>query len=531
MHRTTPDTTGRLRDVSLSKFDALGAAFCRVLERNEVAGLAVWILVMSGSALFLSHYRPYWFDEILGMMIASQPNLHSFFSSLPVDASPPLMDLLIRGMIHIFGPTNVAGRIPSIFAFAAACLFVYLFIRRRCGTSFAYLGMALFASEAAWRYSYEARPYALLLAFTTLALLCWQKAAECHSQRGWALFGLTVAIAGAMLTQHLGLVQLGFPILCGEIWRLHRTRRFDWPVYATFLIGLPILVWTIPMMRHSQQALPFMLAAREHRFSLGFILHWIGMVATSSTQIIGLSVLLLAVPLYVSARRKLRGVPVLPKLGFPAPSIPEHEIAACIGAALLIPLTAILLMPFNSRYDCRYAIGTIAGLAILGAFSMARLMPQRKDVPGLMILLCAVIFANNVRHAYAIISPVVFPVFAGENSQLPIATVEPFQFFSLWWYATARQRDQFYFVYDPNAPAGIEGVLIFNRGKLPIHVETYDEFLTTTPHFISVFTLPGFTQRMVQTGFQFAPIGSPQDRAYDVRKLQPRSSAAPETAP
>ena len=76
---------------------------------------------MSSFSLFLSYYRPYGFDEILAMMIASQPNLHSFASAMPADASPPLMDLLIRGMIHLFGPTNVAGRIPSIFAFAAAC--------------------------------------------------------------------------------------------------------------------------------------------------------------------------------------------------------------------------------------------------------------------------------------------------------------------------------------------------------------------------------------------------------------------------
>lgn len=488
---------------------------------------------MSSFSLFLSYYRPYGFDEILAMMIASQPNLHSFASAMPADASPPLMDLLIRGMIHLFGPTNVAGRIPSIFAFAAACLFIYLFVRRRCGVSAAYLGMSLLASEAGWRYSYEARPYALLLAFTTLALLCWQRAAERESQRGWALFGLTVAIAGAMLTQHLGIVQLGFPILCGKIWRLHRTRHLDLTLYATFLIALPILTLTVPMMRRSQQGLSYLHAMGVNRLSLPFALHWVSMIATSMNQILGPSLLLLTVPLYVAARRKLRGMPVLPKLNFPAAPIPEHEIAAGIGAALLIPLTAIILMPINNRYDCRYAIGTIAGLAILGAFSVSRLMPGRKDVSGLMILLCGLIFANNVRRAYAMIRPVVFPVFAGVNSQLPVVTVEPFRFYPLWWYGTAAQRDQLYFVYDPEAPAEIKGVPIFERGRLPMHTETYDEFLATTPHFTSLSPKPSFVQRMVQTGFQLTPIGPSNDQTYGVRRLQPKRplSRAPETAP
>jgi 4-amino-4-deoxy-L-arabinose transferase-like glycosyltransferase len=531
MHSAIPDSTDRPQGSPTSRLGAFAAAFCQFLERHEAACLAISILLMSGFSLFLSLHRPYWFDEILAMMIASQPNLHSFASAMPADANPPLMDLLIRGMIHLFGPTNVTGRIPSILAFAASCLFVYLFVRRRCGTSAAFLGMALLASEAGWRYSYEARPYALLLAFITLALLCWQHAAEPHSQRGWALFGLTLAIAGAMLTQHLGIVQLGFPILCGEAWRLHRTRRLDWPLYATFLIALPVLALTVPMMRRSQQGLSYLHAMSVNRLSLGFMLHWIAMIATSMNQILGLSVLLLAVPIYIAVQRKRRGIPVLPKLNVPATPLPQHEIAAAIGAALLIPLTAIILMPINNRYDCRYAIGTIAGLSILGAFSISKLMPARKDVYALLLLLCALIFANNVRHAYAIIRPVTFPVLIGENAQLPVVTFEPYQFYALWWYGTSSQRDRLYFIYDPQAPAEIEGVPIFERGRLPMQTETYAKFLATTPHFTALTPWPVYIQRMLQMGFQLTPIGSPNNLTYDVTKPQPPSSPAPKTAP
>jgi len=526
MHQVLQKVSGTRQTSHGSLLQRVAEQICFLLEHHESAGLIGAVLVISACSVFISIHKFYWFDEVFAMMIASQPDIHSMLRAMPPDQNPPLTHLLLRAMIHLFGPTNLAGRIPSILAFVAAGLGVYLYVRRRCGVPVAFLALGLLMGERGWAYSLEARPYALVLAFTMLTLVSWQQAAGTEFPRIWPLLGMVLGIAGAMFTQHLGLVAVGFPVLCGETWRLRRTHSIDWPIAGTFLIAVPILAITLPMARRSREAMAYLHPDNLPGLTPTTLLHWTSMVRASLSEIIGLSALLLAVPISIAICRKWRNAPVLGVLD--APSIPAHEIAAAIGAALLIPVTALVLLPINNRYDCRYAIGTIAGLSVLMAFSMAALVPNRKDILSVLLLVCIVLFADNVRHSYAIIRPVTFPSFAGSNPNLPVVTTEAFTFYPLWWYSTPVQRNRLHLVYDPLLPPGLKAMAVFEQDKFPMHVDTYNGFLNGQSRFFELSSVPEFTQLIQASGFQITPVGSASAAAFEAKRTPFR---APGTAP
>ncbi|HUD23862.1 MAG TPA: glycosyltransferase family 39 protein, partial [Acidobacteriaceae bacterium] len=195
---------------------------------------------------------------------------------MPSECNPPLYPLLARLAIRLFGLTDLSVRMPDILSFLAALAGVYVFVRRECGVVFGLLAVVLIFSEPGWTYSFEARPYGLLLAFLMLALVSWQSAANAAEAtpprpRRLALAGMVVGIVGSILSHGIGILEVGVPLLLGEAVRLYRTRRPDWPVFTTALAAIPALAIILPMMRRTSNLLLIYTHAWMHPLTLSKI--------------------------------------------------------------------------------------------------------------------------------------------------------------------------------------------------------------------------------------------------------------------
>ena len=100
----------------------------------------------------------------------------------------------------------------------------------------------------AFYYSYEARPYAIILGFCGLALVCWQKALDAP-RRGWWLIGLSFSLLAAFMLHCYALVIVA-PFALTEVFHTIRSKRADWAMWIALLspavIAIPIY---IPLLR------------------------------------------------------------------------------------------------------------------------------------------------------------------------------------------------------------------------------------------------------------------------------------------
>jgi hypothetical protein len=136
-----------------------------LVARHETAWLIFLLATVFASAIVSSQRKPLWYDELFTEIVASQPTWHKFAQAMPVDAHPPINALLTRVSIHFFSITELSLRLPPMVGFVAALAGIYVFIRRECGAVFGLFGVVLTIAEPAWVYSFEARPYGVLLGF------------------------------------------------------------------------------------------------------------------------------------------------------------------------------------------------------------------------------------------------------------------------------------------------------------------------------------------------------------------------------
>src|SRR5579871_3490421 len=146
--------------------------------------------------------RPLWYDEIITVILASQPDAASTWrAAQSVDASPPFLHLLTHFSMEWFGSGGVAIRLPAMVGFWVFCLCLFQFVRRRAGIYFGLAALLMPIATEAYAYAFEARSYGPQLAFCGLMLVAWQAAAE-GRRRLLALGLLALSLAGAVLLQY-----------------------------------------------------------------------------------------------------------------------------------------------------------------------------------------------------------------------------------------------------------------------------------------------------------------------------------------
>jgi hypothetical protein len=318
-----------------------------------------------------AHFRSVTADECLQLLIVRQTSLRAIWDSLcaGVQVDPPVQDAVIHYLFGMFGDHLLLARLPSVLGFWLMCLCVSLLVWRHAG---AVLGAAaFFAPLATFLRSWASltRPEALRLAFSALALLCWDRLQQPGLRRVW-LWRLTFVVALAlMFSTHFFSVTILFPLAVGELLKWKTRGRIDWATvlciaagFVPWIVWSPILVAATHTFMARSQPLPALKTLYDFYGDMLFLLPWAG----------ALMLMLLA----AAYRGSVADGPAL-ESDAARPAGDVRALLAFCGAAMLLPvLGAIISLVHNGLYWPRMSliaiIGLIVGLPLLLASSRLR---------------------------------------------------------------------------------------------------------------------------------------------------------------
>ncbi|MBX6313457.1 MAG: glycosyltransferase family 39 protein, partial [Isosphaeraceae bacterium] len=237
---------------------------------GHAAALAAILMVAAALRLWDLGRLSLWYDEVITMRLARQPDPAALIRLLgQIDATrAPLHPLLLQGWLHLFGPSEAAGRALSALCGIVTVALVYQIGRDAFDTPTSLWAAWLAAlSPPLVSYAREVRMYAWLVLVTCLGwwlLLSLRRSTPPGKQ---ALFAMSLI---ALVYSHpLGLLMVGALILGalalrpllrvdGRAWLVIYGalvlavtpwvgRYFDHPPESTsgrlplrFLLGLPI---------------------------------------------------------------------------------------------------------------------------------------------------------------------------------------------------------------------------------------------------------------------------------------------------
>lgn len=245
------------------------SSFAAIGKNNseKVADLCTWILIAYAivRSLFAAASKPFWYDEVLTLIVAHQPGVSGIRRILAqaADSQPPPFYLVERAATALLHNPQIAFRLPSIFGLACTLICVFFFVKRRTAAVYALFSAAILLVTVLYDpYAIEARPYSLLVACFAFALLCYQRAPN----TGWViLMGLSFAAAGAL---HYYAVFALAPFGLAEVALSLKERRLRPGVWLALACGLlplvvfwPLLLgqrktygthyWAAPTLRHT----------------------------------------------------------------------------------------------------------------------------------------------------------------------------------------------------------------------------------------------------------------------------------------
>jgi len=369
---------------------AEGEEFAALHPRLILGGRYFWALLIYSIVLLLitgaiAVRRHLWWDEIDVYYIAGQP-FDVIFRSLAsgLDWQPPTYYIPLHYLVKWFGTTPFVLRSIAIFPYWLATLVVYFAVARSTAPVYGFLAMLFPSLTLAFVYSFEARPYALVLLSSACAFLAWQLTHEKGTRR-FALPALSISLA-AGFSIHYSACLAALPFLAGEAILAVRRRAFDFPVLLSICGGaFPVVFLLSNILAHRNYGgvpagaslIARLGATYEALFALPTLLSF-GMLAVLAVW--------LALPRKDSRQQILMS---------DFQSLP----LAVAGMFLLIPVVFCVVSHFTQTYYPRYVLETVIGAAFFLAFAahgVRRAMPHLASVL-VVILIAAVLFAGLKR--------------------------------------------------------------------------------------------------------------------------------------
>jgi 4-amino-4-deoxy-L-arabinose transferase-like glycosyltransferase len=370
------------------------------MEEQQNSSAARYKLLLAALLLFtallsakIASRRVLWTDEFFEFYTDHLPSARDVLNTqlhYPISLDPPTFHLVSHLALRLLGSSPVAFRLPSLLGFLLMQTSLFALVRRAAGDRAALVAASFPLFTGAFHYSYEARPYALLLGLDTSALACWFIAYRREARRKLAIAGLAVSLVLAVTSHFFGLIVF-LPVGMAEGAATWHRRRVDWGTALTVAASaasvallLPFRSATEPFRAHyPSTGVSFDSIAATFRdlFVGDFNLQPTGVQYADRILLAG-CLALLAVAVLRFRRRSIDQ---------PAP------LWAGIAGLALLPAAACLVARFITHtVSSRYSLPTISAFAVLFGIAVAPLL-QRDAVN---VAVCAVMLALGVGGAW-----------------------------------------------------------------------------------------------------------------------------------
>jgi Dolichyl-phosphate-mannose-protein mannosyltransferase len=343
-----PNLKSQLEVGILARFQNLPISPARWRLAGEIGAVGAFLGILFSVFLYSATARLFWFDELFTLHLAQKPL--AVWSNLAngADNNPPLSYWLTAISMTVFGPTEWAVRVPAMLGGLASCLCVYLFVRHRRTSGEAFLAMTvLIVTAPVWVYFLEARPYSLLIAFTAMALLSWQ--------REWRLAFIASMTCGML--SHYYFVVPAFVLFWAEVARVWQNRKINRGMLIGFLAVAVALAATYPIWGYATKTYQagFWAKVKFTRSAVEDTFHEFYRKEVTIPVMFALCVGVL-----FSRKRDDREAYPLP------------ETVALVGLALGPLIGVAIGAKLVGAFYYRYILASILGFAVLFAFAIAR---------------------------------------------------------------------------------------------------------------------------------------------------------------
>lgn len=346
------------------------------IRLHEKLVLSVSLIVITAFSLMFAWRRPFWMDEylVLHTALAGSPTaVWNLMKGAPLSVDPLIYHFLVLSFVRIFGPTEFVTRLPSVLAYTLMSFLLYRFVRKYADVYTGLAVLTLCLACGTFRYASEARPYALVLATDTLALLCWSNIVDSQDNRKLALSGLFLGVAIAVGSHWFGGLLL-VPLGVGELVRTWQRRKIDFGVWTALVAGGTTVVAYLPLLK----------AASEYQF-----LPWRGAYTWDIFNTFQLVMQPCLVPLIL-----LMVILALAQfmIGKPSPKLEQTSIPSsvviCVVVLALIPFPGFLVGRFVSHsFYPRYVLVCTIGLLFLVSLTIRKAVGQSAAWMGLSVLI------------------------------------------------------------------------------------------------------------------------------------------------
>jgi hypothetical protein len=517
----------------LPRVERLADRLAGRLERRAVVVIGVLTAIGLSASAVAAVRKPFWHDEIVTILVSRLPLRLIWAAGRDgVDFFPPLTDVVTHGISAVFGVGPIVTRLPAIASFWAASLIGFAIVRRRSNATVAVTALLLPCLTEAFQYSYEARGYGLMLALFAASLFAWSEAARGH-RRELYLPLLAIVLAASMWNHYFAVLTI-LPLAAGELVRLARSHRLDWPMYAAIGLGGLLALPLAPLMHAAAYGSPSHLElAGVVRLLPGTYQRLIGFLEGRRFQALVAVVIALGVAEHIGR-------------GSSSPAgraIPGHEIAAGL-TCLLIPAAAMFLGAAGGAMYIRYALPFVVGFAIVApllAWWVSASLVGDVLIGIAVAVTVAQVGVRGIVHAHIAGPQPVQPhplLGSGLEGLDPIVLTDV-DFLQTWYYEPPESRSRLWYIADPVgvvatgtfATPTMDRNLLALRRYAPVGVTDYSSFVRNTPRFV-LFSRDGhwLPSRLSRDGARLTRIGADErGPVYEV-VLPTKSGSAPQAS-
>lgn len=351
-----------------------------LLDRHAKIALFLLACLLSIWTLAESSSKPLVYDEQVALAAANAPHLGDIIAALaiPIEFNPPLFYVLARLSIKLLGYSAMAARLPSFLSMLVFLLCLFAFISRHRKASYGVLGVFLVLCTPVSQYAWDARPYALLLGFTGIALVSYQS--RTHHKGVLALLAVILSFACLPVTHYYGVLIVGSFVLSEIISSVSR-KQIDWALLIGMLFAPLVALFPFRHLIASQ------MAGLKHFHSQGTLGSFIGGYDLFRIPAYVFYLSILAIAIFVILQTSVKDET------FEEDSLPEFsesELTLAVFLLLLPLLGAVVSRFITHAYIPRYFVAACAGYAILICYLLSLI----RRSAGLALLLSVVTAAS-----------------------------------------------------------------------------------------------------------------------------------------